>query len=253
MKRPTLATLLLCLYSIALQAAWINPNLIHAIDLPIVWIETVDRQEPVATSVNAPEGCIGIGITNVNKLGCRVVITQLRDTLYDSGPYLKDSTGATVKVTGNSSAIFYNKPYKLKLQKKADLLFRGDKRYKDKDWRLSKGAIDLNTILGLWVNQRVGMPWTPAYRPCNVFVNDDYKGCYLLMESVDRNSDCRIDVDKHQGYIVERDAYWWNDQPYFETPFFADTLLYRWTWKHPDKDKYTKEQQHYIQGQLTQV
>lgn len=253
MKRLTLATLLLCLYTIALQAAWVNPNIIRDITLPVVWIHTVDRQEPVAESVSAPKGCLGMGITGANKVGCRVVITQLQDTLYDSGPYLKDSTGATVKVTGNSSALFYNKPYKLKLEKKADLLFRGDKRYKDKDWRLAKDATSLNTMLGLWVSRRVGMPWTPACQPCNVILNDDYKGCYLILESVDRNKDCRIDVDKQQGYIVERDPYWWNDHPHFETPFFADTVLYRWTWKHPDEDEYTAPQEEYIQSRLTQL
>lgn len=186
---------------------------------------------------------MGYTCINQTKVPCRVVITMLNDTLYDSGEYEKSISGATIKINGNTSSFQNNKPYKLKLQKKADLLIRNDDKYKDKNWRLLKDAYTLKTMIGLKVNELIGLPWTPRYRPCNVFLNGDYQGCYLIIESVERNSDCRLDVDKKTGYIVERDAYWWKEEHYFSTNYFEPHKGYRWTWKYPDEEDVTPEQE----------
>lgn len=219
---------------------------ISQIGLPVVNIITVDGVEPTCDYVTHPEGSMGEGITNNNKVPCRITISKNGEILYDSGEYIKDESGATIKINGNTSAYHNNKPYKLKLEKKADLLFRNDNKYKDKEWRLMKDAVTLKTVIGLKVNELVGLPWTPAYQVCNVFLNNDYRGCYLLIESVKRNSDCRLDVDKKTGYIIERDAYWWNEEKYFCTYYFSSLQLYRWTWKYPDEDDVTEDQENYI-------
>ena len=215
---------------------------IKRIRLPIVSISTVNNEEPACEYVTHPEGSFGESITNANKVPCRIVITLGNETLYDSGEYEKNEHGATIKINGNTSAYEDNKPYKIKLQAKEDLLFRGDKKYKDKEWRLLKDANTLNTITGLKLNELAGLPWTPAYRPCNVFINNDYRGCYLLIESVKRNADCRLNVDKDTGFIVERDAYWWNEDTYFETDYFSPYNYYRYTWKYPDEEDVTEQQ-----------
>ena len=238
----------------SLQAA-VNFSIeeIRAIGLPVVIIETVDGEEPTCDYVSPPEGSFGQSITNATKVPCRILIVNGTDTLYNSGEYEKDVSGATIKINGNTSAYHDNKPYKLKLEKKADLLCRGDKKYKDKNWRLLKDARTLRTIIGLKMNELMGMPWTPAYQPCNVFVNRNYRGCYLLIESVKRNSDCRLDVDKETGFIVERDPYWWNEEVFFASNFFSPFPYYRWTWKYPDEEDVTDEQTAYIQDYLNQV
>ena len=48
----------------------------------------------------------------------------------------------SIKVRGNTSAASANEqlPYKIKLVKKADLLMRGNKVYKHKDWVLLRGT-----------------------------------------------------------------------------------------------------------------
>ena len=79
-----------------------------------------------------------------------------------------------------------------------------------------------------------------------MFINGDYRGCYLLIESVKRNKDCRINVDKTSGYIVERDPYWWKENRFFTTNYFASSKGYRWTWKYPDEDDVLLEQEDYI-------
>ena len=139
-------------------------------------------------------------------------------------------------------------PYKLKLEKAADLINRGDDdKYKDKEWRLLKDAVSLNTIIGLKVSQLLELEWTSSYIPCNVIINGDYRGCYLLMETIKRNKSCRIDCDKQTGYIIEKDPYWWKEDKYFSSSWYKDDNVYRYTWKYPDSDIVTEEQEEYIQ------
>ena len=226
---------------------------IKKIGLPIVNISTVDGEEPTCEFVTHPEGSYGEGITNTNKVPCRIIVTKGDETLYDSGEYEKNISGATIKVNGNTSAYHDNKPYKIKLQTKEDLLFRGNKKYKDKEWRLLKDALTLNTMIGLKLNELIGLTWTPAYCACNVFVNGDYRGCYLLIESVKRNSDCRLNVDKDTGFIVERDAYWWNEETYFATNYFSPYNYYRYTWKYPDEEDVIEEQLNAVRNFINQA
>ena len=233
--------LLVCGIFVSQAQTDFNIDNIRKIGLPVVSITTVNNEEPTCEYVTSPEGSFGEGIANATKVPCRIVILNDNDTLYDSGDYEKDMSGATIKINGNTSAYSDNKPYKIKLQKKEDLLLRGDSKFKDKEWRLLKDARTLKTIIGLKMNELIGLPWTPAYQPCNVFINNDYRGCYLLIESVKRNTDCRLNVDKKTGFIVERDPYWWNENTYFTTNFFSPHNYYRWTWKYPDEDDVTEE------------
>lgn len=226
---------------------------ISKIGLPIVSVITLNGEEPICDYVTHPEGSMGESITNATKVPCRIIITKNQDILFDSGDYEKNVSGATIKINGNTGAYHDNKPYKIKLQVKEDLLLRGDKKYKDKEWRLLKDARTLNTMIGLKVNELIGMPWTPSYMPCNVFINNDYRGCYLLIESVKRNSDSRLNVDENTGFIVERDPYWWNESIYFSTDYFNMSNGYRWTWKYPDEDDVTEEITEYVQSSINRA
>jgi len=44
------------------------------------------------------------------------------------------------------------------------------------------------------------MEYVPRVEYVNVIVNDDYRGIYILSENITRDKDCRIDVDKDEGY-----------------------------------------------------
>lgn len=219
--------------------------------LRVVSITTVGGEEPEGTIVVKPGTDDNMNIASANKVGCQIVVTQGPDTLYDSGPYVKDAQGATIRINGNTSAFYsnpLNMPYKLKLEKKSDLLTRGDEQhYEDKNWRLLKDATSMNTITGLKLSRLVGMEWTPAYVPCNVVINGDYRGCYLLVETVRRNPRCRINCDKQTGIIVERDAYWWKENSWFSSAWYDGSSMYRWTWKYPDEDDVTAQQELYAQ------
>ena len=116
-------------------------------NIPIVIVNTLNEETPTCDFAHAPEGQDGITSINQTKIPARMYIILKNDTLYDSGEYEDRVSGLTIRIRGNTSAYDYPmKPYKLKLQKKADLLLRGDKKYKDKDWLLLNDS-KLNTIV----------------------------------------------------------------------------------------------------------
>lgn len=216
--------------------------------LPVVYVQTVDYEEPSCEIVNAPAGSWGSTI-NSNKLPGRVVMYKLINgidsVLYDSGDYEKDVSGMRIKIRGNTSARNEKKPYKIKLEKKCDMLFRGnDSTYKDKNWLLLNDDY-IVTSSAFRISRLVGMPWVPECQYVNVIINDKYRGIYLLCESVDRNPKCRLDVDKSWGFIFECDLYWWNEDVYV---FSGDAPSYNYTFKYPDSDEITEEQLAYMQS-----
>ncbi|MEE1082956.1 MAG: CotH kinase family protein [Paludibacteraceae bacterium] len=225
-------------------------NEICEIGLPVVIINTENNEEPTCEYVTAPEGAAGQSITNATKVPCSITIRLHDEILYESGIYKADSSGATIKIRGNTSATLQIKPYKLKLEKKADLLMRNnDSKYKDKEFLLLIAHKNqLRTYVGFSLNEIIDMPYKPSLRPVNVFLNDKYAGLYYLAESVKRNKDCRINVDKETGYIFEYDAYWWNEDYYIDTEF-SNTAM-KFTLKYPDTKDITEDQKTFIEQWL---
>ena len=211
----------------------------EAIGLPMVIINTVDAEEPTCDYVEPPVGGGSLSIANATKVPGSLIIKQGEQVLYESGDYVKGESGMTVRIRGNTSAYLPKKPYKVKLQKKADLLLRDDdNKYKDKDWLLLKdGDITINNMIGFMVNELVGLQWTPSYKYVELIMNGDYRGIYMLCESVKRNTDCRIDVDK-DGLIAEYDAYWWNEDVYLDSSIMN---LFKYTFKYPEDGDMTEE------------
>ena len=213
-----------------------------ATGLTLVVVETVGGEEPTCEYVAHPPGCNGAGTKNATKVPGRVTVYNGDRVLYHSGGYLKDERGMTIKIRGNTSAYGAKKPFKFKLQKKGDMLGRGnDAKYKDKEWTLLRYD-NMRTMVGFKVNELIGQQWTPAYRTVNLVVNGYYRGLYMLTEAVKRNTDCRLNVDK-TGYVIEYDAYWWNEEVYF-TNGWNYSMAY--TFKYPDDEDVTDEQISYI-------
>lgn len=250
MNRTLLMLLLACLPPCARAQQQFHANVdmatLRTTVLPVLDIVTVGGEEPTYEEVSAPEGAFGKSITNATKVKARMVMVVGADTLYDSGPYAEDKSGLTIKVRGNTSAYYDIKPYKLKLEKKADLLHRGnDTKYKDKHWILLAETAP-NTPLGFTLSSLVGMDWTPGWEFVNVVLNGQYRGLYLLCEQVRRNADCRIDVDEQTGYIIEHDAYWWNEPVWFQS-----VTGRKYTFKYPDSEDVTQAQVDYISGAVS--
>lgn len=88
-----------------------------------------------------------------------------------------------IRGRGNSTWMQDKKPYKIKLDKKADLLGMGA----NKHWVLLANRLD-NSLLRnkgtYWLGQQLGMAFTPKSEFVDVFVNGTYYGSYCLSEQV---------------------------------------------------------------------
>ena len=220
---------------------------IRTTGLKTLVINTIDGEEPVCESIEAPEGSWGVGIINVNKVPGNVTVWNPDGSIaYESGSYVKNESGMTIKVRGNTSARYVKKPFKIKLEKKADLLGRGDKDFNDKNWVLLTARHNLYE-LGFLVGEWMEMPWSPAFEYVNVVINDDFRGVYVLAEAVERNEKCRIVTDK-TGFVVERDPYWWNENGEYLPSVWNPQ--FNWTMKYPDFEDLTEDLTNYISGVL---
>ena len=216
-----LVPVLLMIFSVAGASAQETvAEQMRGMQIPLIEITTLNGEEPTYDIVYE-EGTSPRTISNPVKVPARMTMTLQNEMLYDSGEYADDELGITIRVRGNSSALVYEKkkPYKLHLQKKMDLFFRENKKYRDKDWVLLMNGGSPANLLGLYVNEQVGLQWTPRCRQVNVILNGEYKGMYMLIESV-KQSDGRLNVDEQTGIIAEYDRYYWAE------PFWIPGILY---------------------------
>lgn len=184
--------LLLCALSfLCALCAEAGNDVVEWPDIPLLNVTTVGGEFPTCDVVYPPEGCLGTGITGAEYVKGRLVMTLKGETLYDTGEYVKDESGMRIKIRGNSTgASAGQKPYKIKLSKKFDMLMRGDDDYKEKDWNLLKismwnTGLDMDesnilTALGFMVSKAVGMEFVPGYTFVNLVMNGKYMECITL-------------------------------------------------------------------------
>jgi hypothetical protein len=212
-----------------------------------------------------PSGCWGAGIANAEYENCSVIIyNENSEVIYSSLVNDEEFFGARLKVRGNTSAVYASNqryPYKIKLDEKADLLSglieREDKDgYSDKNWLLlNYGNYEYRTV-GDAIADAVGTEWSPDCAYVGLYINGDYRGLYILSESVKEGNgegeeQARVPVDG-SGYVFECDAYWWNEEFSFSTPLTENTPMH-FTLKYPDANSLTTDsvQIEYLRDYLT--
>ena len=121
-----------------------------------------------------------------------------------------------IKGRGNATWRLDKKPYRLKLDKKAELL--GMK--KNKHFVLLANANDVNfrkDAIGFELSRRMGLEWTPTMKPIELVINGDYRGVYYLCEKIRVEPD-RVNIVEQAdeetapetitgGWLVEIDNY----------------------------------------------
>ncbi|MDE5790461.1 MAG: CotH kinase family protein [Muribaculaceae bacterium] len=212
---------------------------LKAMDVYVLDFQLKDGAFPTFDVVTPPEGCNGLSITNNEYVTGKLDITFKGDKVYRSGEWVKKTSGVKVKARGNTSTAhewIQKKGYKVKLEKKADLLFRDGSDGKDKEWvLLGQSASVLNFVPGFQLGRVCGLGWQPELRHVAVIMNDKYVGCYYLAEAVGAGKH-KVDIDD-SGYIVENDAYWWKPgEVYFKSNH--QILEMGWTFKEPDTDDF---------------
>lgn len=229
----------------------------RTLGLPLVHIMTESGERPQMEMLETDRGLRKPRATNI--LPARMTLTMGMDTIYDSGNYERGVTGITIKVNGNSSSRHNNPIYKIKLQQPFDLLDREGEHYADCHWRLMKDAITLKTMMGLQLCRMFDVQWVQDCCPCNVFINGEYEGVYLIMENVRRKPSQRLNVSR-SGFIVERDAYHFAEDVQFYTPYFdernvteVNDITFGYTFRYPKQDKLTPTRKDSIATFITEL
>lgn len=153
-----------------------------------------------------------------------------------------------IELRGNASAGFPKKPYLLETRDE-----NGENNNvsllgmpKENDWILRSVYIDktlMRDAIGMFLSQETGR-WACRTRHCELVLNDEYAGLYILMESIkpDRN---RLDIAKMTVQDISGDAvtggYIW--EVAHERP---NSFGKRRELKYPKKDNVQTEQLDYI-------
>ena len=124
----------------------------------------------------------------------------------------------SIKVRGNSTSDASKKPYRIKFDKKTSLF----ELPAAKSWVLLANYYDNTQILNALafeLGKRLGLEFTPDYRFVDVYINNSYKGIYLLCDQIQVNKN-RINISKTDGWLVEFD---------YHAPE-ADEIRFQWKW-----------------------
>lgn len=212
-----------------------DSHLFQLTNLPTVVVNTVDSEEPYDKEHEITANII---IINDNKI----------DT---------DKPGG-IRERGNGSREFPKKPWRLKFDKKQQVL---DAPAKAKKWTLINNYGDktlMRNIVGFEIARRLDMEYVPYCRPVDVILNGEFKGCYQLCDQVEVNPG-RLEITEMApediegdaltgGYFIEIDAYAYQEISWFESERKIPVTI-----KSPKDDEITPEQTAYIKAYFNKM
>ena len=213
-----------------------DSHLYQVTNLPTVSIHTLNNEIP---------------IDKVNQ-----VVSQLT-IISDDGTNLLSEPGAT-RERGNASRDFPKKPYRIKFDKKQNVL---DAPAKAKKWTLINNYGDktlMRNLLAFELSRRMGLSYTPYGTAVDVLLNGEYKGCYQLCDQVeiDKNRVAITEMTPEDnqgsaltgGYLIEVDAYANQEKSWFNSNKGNPVTI-----KSPDEDEITANQKQYIRNFFNQM
>ena len=206
-----------------------NSHLYQVTNLPTVSIHTLNNEIPYDKE--------------------HQIVSQLTIISNDGTKLLSES--GTTRERGNASRDFPKKPWRIKFDKKQNVL---DAPAKAKKWTLINNYGDktlMRNLLAFELSRRMGMVYTPYGTAVDVLLNGEFKGCYQLCDQVTINKN-RVDITEMTpednqgsaltgGYLIEVDAY-----AYYEKSWFNSNKGNPVTIKSPDEDEITSNQKLYI-------
>lgn len=187
----------------------------------------------------------------INTAGAQDIVSKTEEIasnvyiISEGGTQLLATAETGVRGRGNASWGFPKKPYRLKFAEKQSPLGAPASA---KKWTLISNYGDktlMRNILTFEVSRRLGMAYTPFCTPVDVILNGEYEGCYQLCDQVEVGNG-RVDAKK--GYLIEIDAYAYDEEVYFVSPEWMPVTV-----KYPDEDDITPEQLAFIEDYFTQM
>lgn len=186
--------------------------------LPLVIIDTAGQEIP--GKATGETDSFGETLNTLAEDGSEVIRAELsiienqgRNNHPSDEPALKTLT--TLRVRGHSSRLFEKSPYQLKLIEEdgtaapAEVLGMAA----HSDWVLNGPYLDKSLVRNyMWYNiSGEMMEWAPNVRYCEVIVNGDYRGLYLMVETITKGDDCRLNLSTEEqniettGYLLRGD------------------------------------------------
>lgn len=170
----------------------------------------------------------------------------------DNGKEILEQSETGIRERGNASREFPKKPWKIKFNKKQNIL---DAPAKAKKWTLLSNYGDktlMRNMLAFDIASKLGMKYVPYCTFVDVVLNGEYKGCYQLCDQIEVNEG-RLDIDEMKksdiegesltgGYLVEVDGYAYDEPVWFQTQHYYLPV----TVKSPDEDVINDTQLKYI-------
>ena len=152
-----------------------------------------------------------------------VVIEDPAGMYWDTPRLELKMTKDGIRGRGNTTWDMPKKPYKMKFESKVSIFGLGE----DKEWVILANYADktlLRNVVAMKLSEIVGMPWTPAMLPVEVYMNGSYLGCYTFSEHK-KVSEHRVDLDivgesDNSGDAVTGDYYMEIEQNQDETTCF---------------------------------
>ena len=175
-------------------------------DLATIVIRTGNGLLPVFDERKTPDDMWGMTIDNNTYLDASFELIRNGDRIYDEK--------AQIRVRGNTSAFHEKTPYKVRLSRDT-AIFNGENIEAGREYVLLGNAINLNFPFGTFVARKTMDLWEPAFEYVNLIINGDYRGCYLLTETIDRGEN-KVNISDN-GALFENDGYWWSDKNHFKS------------------------------------
>jgi hypothetical protein len=225
-----------------------EPLIIGASDLPLIIINTSGQDIPDEPKITATMGIID----NQNGLN------HPTDTFTGYDGFIG------IELRGSSSLSFEKKNYGIETRNadgsnnNVSLLGLPP----ENDWVLHGPYSDkslMRNALAYYLGNQMGR-WAPHTRFCELYIDNDYKGVYLLVEKVKRDVN-RLNIeallpeevsgsDMSGGYILSVDRpeeYYWIS-PYKGSNYYDDIII---NYIYPDYATMPNQQKHYIQNFVT--
>lgn len=208
-----------------------NPTQEQSEELPVVPQVRIVTNDNVGLSLKKADGYVDATMT----------VTDTNGAVIDGA--------GLVKIRGNSTMNLNKKSYTFKYAKKTDVLGMG----KAKKWALVANMFDptlLRNYIAVDTARELGLPYTSEKRIVEVWVDNSFRGCYLMIEPVEEGSTrVDIDIDSNDGkkdFLIEREH---NHVDEGVTYFKSNNL--RFACKEPEEPN--DEQLAYIQSTVDDI
>ena len=217
--------------------------------LPIVVIDTDGQNIVDDYKITAHLGVIDNGPGEMNNV---------------SGPYNHYDGLIGIEIRGSSTQMFPKKQYAVETRdstgENLNVPLLG--MPVENDWILYAPYSDkslIRNVLAYDLARKQGR-YASRTRFCEVVINGDYKGLYVLMEKIKRD-DNRVDIarldpeetsgiDLTGGYIVKVDKWDGENNDGWQSPFQPGPYPLYYQYHYPKPDKITDEQREYIQDYI---